>query len=85
MRRVARTRGKGGSAGDFLFGHGRITTKEHKERMDGMYRNTKFFVFLRALDREIAALPQRETEMGRNGANDQGACAVMRRFGKQGG
>ena len=53
--------------------------------MDGMYRNTKFFVFLRALDREIAALPQRETAMGRNGAHDHGACAVMRRFGKQGG
>lgn len=52
--------------------------------MDGMYRNTKFFVFLRALDREIAALPQRETAMGRNGAHDHGACAVMRRFGKQG-
>lgn len=51
--------------------------------MDGMYRNTKFFVFLRALDRDIAALPQRETAMERNGAHDHGTCAEMRRSGEK--
>ena len=53
--------------------------------MDGMYRNTKFFVFLRALDRDIAAQPKRETAMERNGAHDHGACAEMRRSGKNRG